>query len=465
MTTEELVNVLANHRTIGKAPRKELEWIATHGELRHHQPGEVVANPKESVDWLYIVLSGRLSHYTKRGTGRRKVMEWVGGDVTGVLPYSRLTKPPGETVVEEPTEAVSITRDDLPALIQNCYEVTAILVHVMTDRARRFTSTDMRDEKLISLGKLASGLAHELNNPASAAMRDAKSLAEAISATEEAARNLAVAGLTPSQLKELDAVRNLVLSSITQPIVSGLALADREEAIAGWLSDHHLDSVPAEELARTTVTIEALDKLASALHEDGLGAGLRWIAGGANVRFLTHDIDRATTRIHTLVASVKGFTHMDRAPVAEPVDIPKGLNDTVAILSGKTRSKSIAVTLNVAPGLPFIQGVGVEINQIWMNLIDNAIDAAPTNGHVEVAAAQEGKDVVVRVIDDGAGIPADIMGNIFDPFFTTKPIGEGTGLGLDIVRRIVQWHSGEIDVDSRPGRTEFRVKMPVSKRE
>jgi len=465
MPTEELVDILAHHRTIGKAPREELAWIAAHGILQQLQPGAIVASHTEVADALYIVLSGRLSHHVNRGAGRRKVMEWLGGDVTGVLPYSRMTTAPGDTIVDEVTEAFRISRDDLPALIRNCYEVTAILVHVMTDRARRFTSTDLRDEKLISLGKLASGLAHELNNPASAAMRSAKSLASALSEAEEAARNLAVAGLTSVQLKEFDRVRALLLTFTPQPHMSGLVLADREEAIGEWLGHHDLDGVPAEELARTAITIEVLDGLARTLHGDTLGAALRWIAGGANARSLAYDIDRAATRIHALVASVKGFTHMDRAPVAEPVDIPRGLDDTVAMLDGKARAKSVAITLTVAPDLPRIRGVGVEINQIWMNLIDNAIDAAPERGHLEVTATQAGTDVVVRVIDDGAGIPEDILENIFDPFFTTKPVGEGTGLGLDIVRRIVQWHSGEIEVHSRPGRTEFCVKMPVSARE
>jgi signal transduction histidine kinase len=220
--------------------------------------------------------------------------------------------------------------------------------------------------------------------------------------------------------------------------------------------------VPAEELARTTITIEVLDRLARTLQGDSLEAALRWIAGGANARSLAYDIERAVTRIHALVASVKGFTHMDQAPVATPVDVSRGLNDTVAILDGKARGKSVTITLTVTPDLPPIRGIGGEVNQVWMNLIDNAIDAAPDRGQVDVTAEQEGTCVVVRVIDDGAGIPTDIQERIFDPFFTTKPVGGGTGLGLDIVRRIVQWHNGEIEVISRPGRTEFCVKMPVA---
>jgi len=460
MTTEALVDLLASHRTLGQAPRDELAWIAAHGRLRHLQAGEVLALQTQVIHDLHIVLSGRISIHVDRGTGRRKVMEWHGGDVTGLLPYSRMKSPPGDTSADEATEVLTISGDDLPALIRNCYEVTAILVHVMTDRARRFTSSDLRDEKMISLGKLASGLAHELNNPASAAMRDAKSLASALSVAEEAARALGAAGLTGTQLEELDAVRNICMANPQQRQASGLALADREEAIAEWLKAHDIASGPAEELARTPVTDEALDRLARVLKGKTLEAALRWIAGGCAAQSLVVNIERATTRIHGLVAAVKGFTHMDRAPVQEPVDIPKGLADTVAILDGKAGAKSVSITLNLEPDLPAMRGIGAEINQIWMNLIDNAIDAAPIRGHVTVTARHEGADVIVRVEDDGPGIPPDIKESIFEPFFTTKSVGSGTGLGLDIVRRVIDWHNGEIEVDSKPGRTEFRVRFP-----
>jgi len=462
MKTEELVDLLALHRTIGKAPREELVWIAEHGTLRYLQQGEIVSRQTQVVDGLHILLTGRLSIYMSRGTGLRKVMEWQAGDVTGILPYSRMTTPPGDTVVEEPTVAVTIHRDDLPEMIRRCYEVTSMLVHVMTDRARRFTSTDLRDEKMLSLGKLAAGFAHEVNNPASAALRDAKSLASALAAAEEAARTLFASGLTGAQLAELDALWNMFKTRTTQQPISGLALADLEDAVAVWLKAHSLSEELAEELARTPATTGDLDRLARVLTGATLKAALRWIACAFAVRSLVTDIERSAARIHTLVAAAKGFTHMDHAPVLESVEIAPGLADTVALLDGKARGKSVAITLNTSEDLPPIRGYTVEINQIWMNLIDNAIDAAPNQGHVSINAILEGADVVVTVVDDGPGIPPEIQQSIFDPFFTTKPVGEGTGLGLDIVRRVIQWHNGDIKVDSRPGRTEFRVRLPVA---
>lgn len=461
MTIEELVDRLATHRTIGRAPREELTWIAKHGTLSHFPQGALVVRQGEVVEGMYILLSGKMSISLPRGTRQRKVMEWQAGDVTGILPYSRMLTPPGNSVVEEPIEAVALTRSDLPGLISNCHEVTSMLVHVMIDRARRFTSADLRDEKMISLGKLAAGLAHELNNPASAAMRDAKSLTTALTAAEKAARALGSAGLTAAQLAELDAVHGVCMNNAAALAISGMALADREEEITAWLHSHGADTSLAGDLARTSITNETLNRLSSTLTGTSLTSGLRWIAAGCAARSLTTDIERAVTRVHALVTAVKGFTHMDRAPDQGPVDIPAGLADTIALLSGKAKSKSLVITLTPEPGLPHAYGLNAEINQIWMNLIDNAIDAAPVNGHVTVTAAHEGPAVVVSVIDDGPGIPADVRENIFDPFFTTKSIGEGTGLGLDIVRRVVNWHNGDIEVASEPGRTEFRVRLPA----
>jgi signal transduction histidine kinase len=189
---------------------------------------------------------------------------------------------------------------------------------------------------------------------------------------------------------------------------------------------------------------------------------LRWTAAGCSVRTLASEIHEAGTRIAGLVLAIKGFTHMDRAEVAEPVDLKLGLSNTVAVLKAKARSKAAAVVVNVEPDLPPVRGFVGELNQIWANLIDNALDAVPNPGRVEVLANREGQRVVVRIIDNGSGIPAEIRERIFDPFFTTKPVGQGTGLGLDIVRRLVRHNDGEIAVESQPGRTEFRVVLPTA---
>jgi signal transduction histidine kinase len=460
VATDDMIKRLADHRTVGNVPRSELEWLAAHGTPVRYEKGHIVLHLGEVVESMIVMFSGKLSIYVPVGGAQLRIMEWGPGDVTGNLPYSRLTTAPGDTHVEETIEGLALPRSEFPGLILHCHEITSHLVHVMLDRARRFTSADLRNEKMFSLGKLAAGLAHELNNPASAAMRDAKALTEALTMTENAARALSSGGLSEAQLADIYNLKSLCATAMGSP-VSGLALADREEEISSWLAVHGTDTAVSAELARIGITDQTLNHLASILSQEMLGPALGWIATGCTARLLAANIELAATRIHSLVSAVKGFTHMDRAPDIGPVNISAGLADTISLLGGKAKNKSIKITLTSDPGLPPAYGLSAEINQIWMNIIDNAIDAAPNNGHVIVTASHDDHTVVVRINDDGPGIPKEDIGSIFDPFFTTKSIGEGTGLGLDIVRRIITWHNGEIDVTSRPGKTVFQVKLPA----
>ena len=461
MTTGELIEELKSHRTIGSAPREELAWIAENGELREYAQGEIVSRESEAVSGMYIVLGGCMTFYMKRGSGVRRVFDSRAGDVSGLLPFSRMTTPPGTTIVEEPARVITIRRDDLPEMIRHCYEITAILVHQMIDRARVFTSNDLRDEKMISLGKLAAGFAHEVNNPASAALRDATTLGATMGAVEASTRSMWRSHFTEAQMGALETLWSRCTGAASRTPPSGLALADREDDMSAWLEARGVDPALAGELARTPVTTDDLEKFALAVAPPQLDAGLHWVAAQASARSLVTDIERAARRIHTLVTAAKGFTHMDRAPDAEQIELHPGLRDTVALLEGRAKSRGVSITLNIPDDLPPIRGRVVEINQVWMNLIDNAIDAAPEEGHVVVTASHEGADVVVSVVDDGPGVPAELRESIFDPFFTTKPVGKGTGLGLDIARRVVLWHNGQITLDSHPGRTEFRVRLPL----
>jgi signal transduction histidine kinase len=301
-----------------------------------------------------------------------------------------------------------------------------------------------------------------LNNPASAIERSAALLKDRLKESEAAARELGVARLTESQLAMVDGVREACAAARERGVRSLIEEAEREEAMADWLADHGLQSALAETLADSAITLEALNQLAGAAEGPQLNAVLRWAAAGSAVRGLASEIQDSAARISGLVTAVKGFTHMDQAMVAEPVDLLKGLSDTVAVLKAKARAKSVAVAVEAEPGLPRVRGFAGELNQIWANLIDNALDAVPDSGRIEVLANRDGEHVVVRVVDNGSGIPAKIRERIFDPFFTTKPPGKGTGLGLDIVRRLVRHNDGEIEVDSQAGHTEFRVMLPLA---
>jgi signal transduction histidine kinase len=452
---------LREHKTLQQVPDAELTWLIDHGSITTYGVGDLIWLRTTPIDSLHIVLAGHIAIFVDRGGGRRKVMEWHGGDVTGLLPYSRLTIPPGDTVVVEPTEGLTVHKEHFPEMIRECPVLTATLVHLMLDRARLFNASDLHDEKMVSLGRLAAGLAHELNNPASAAARSAKLLGDELREADSAARALGALALSDEQRRAIERVRDLCLDAPPQSIRSPLEQADREEQIEEWLADHDADVAAAGPLAATAVSADALDQLARIVEGEHLNVALRWIATGCATRALASDIEKASTRVHHLVSAVKGFTYMDRASVPEAVDLGRGLADTVAVLAAKARDKSVAVALRVEPDLPPVRGFGGELNQVWANLIDNALDAVSESGHVEVGARREPGWVVVTVVDDGGGIPPEVNAHIFDPFFTTKPVGHGTGLGLDIARRLVRRHGGEIVVASRPGRTEFRVSLPA----
>jgi signal transduction histidine kinase len=466
--TPDLIDRLAEHRTMSRAPRKELEWLVAHGKVRKFEPGDFMVRKGVTVVetgmGLEILLAGHFAIYVDRGAGPRKVMEWQAGDVSGVMPFSRMTTAPGDSIIDIPLESLSIDPSHFPEMIRECPVVTEICVHIMLDRARVFNSSDWQDEKMVSLGKLAAGLAHELNNPASAVARSAKLLAETMNESDRAARMLGLAHLSEDQLVAIDRVRAECQHNDKVISRSPLERADREDEIADWLHDHGADGSAVAALAETAVTIEDLDQLAQKIQGDALDAALDWVAAGCAVRTLGSEIEKASSRIYELVAAVKSFTHLDRARAPEAIDLERGLRDALMVLGHKARSKSVSVNIDVAPNVPRVRALGGELNQIWANLIDNAIDAVDPAGHVTIRIAPNGdnRSVVVRIIDDGPGIPADIKERIFDPFFTTKEPGKGTGMGLEIVRRIVRGHGGDIEVESRPGHTEFRVSLPVS---
>jgi signal transduction histidine kinase len=465
MTVPDLVALLASHRIAGSAPRAELEWVAARANLRAFEAGEVILRRGATDDEVrgvgcFIVLSGVISAFTDRGAGPKRVYDWHAGDVTGFLPYSRVNLSFASGIGMEAGEFINLDRKYFPELVHECPVFTTALVHVMLDRARTFTSADLQDEKMISLGKLSAGLAHELNNPASAAARSARVLEESLAELVDASHARGAANLSSDQLGAVESFR-ATCALAARRSESPLDRADREDAVTEWLAAHGADGGAAAALVDFGATVPTLAALEKQIGAGALPVAVRWVAADFLARTLVADVQKASSRVHALVESVKRFTYMDRAEAIEPVDIVQGLKDTVSVLRAKASSKNATLTLDTPVGLAAVLAVGGELNQVWSNLIDNALDAVGTGGVVTVSAATISGRVTVTVVDDGPGVPPDLQKRIFDPFFTTKPVGQGTGLGLDIAQRLVRRHNGEIGLSSEQGRTEFRVSFPV----
>ena len=441
-------------------PRDQLAWLVETGHVETLEPGVVLTPSTGPVKGLFVVLEGHLLIRVDRGSGPRIVMEWHGGDVTGMLPYSRIKGPPGDVTAEERTTVLVVPAADLPRLIHECDELTTVLVHVMVDRARVFKSSELLDEKMASLGRLAAGLAHELNNPASAVERSAKTLVAELGVLEDATKKFCALNLSDEECLILTG--SPADGGSARPTLSPIERADRLDEIDSWLSSHDLPGIDADPLLESGIRLAALDRLVSLVGREKAGIVLAHMASAQAVRQLATEIETAASRIHSLVAAVKGFTYVNQQSTLQPIAIGRGLSDTVTVLRSKARAKSVAVDVVVPADLPAVDGYGGELNQVWANLLDNAIDATP-GGHVRVDASTDADHVVVRVTDDGPGIPEGIRNRIFDPFFTTKDVGQGTGLGLDIARRIIQRHQGTIDLHTSSSGTEFCVTLPVSK--
>ena len=285
-------------------------------------------------------------------------MEWHGGDVSGVLPYSRLTTAIGNGIALEDGEIMLVGREHFPEMIRECPVVTAILVHVMLDRTRVFTSSDLQDEKMLSLGKLAAGLAHELNNPASAAARGAKLLEEGLHEGFATSRALGAARLSDAQMAALERFRTTCAFSAAAGVRAPLEQADQQDAVGAWLEEHDADASTSASLVEAGVTVPMLEQLSTVLEPSVLALAVRWIAADCSTRTLLSDVQKAATRMYELVASVKRFTYMDRSAVPEPVDVAQALRDTIAVIRPKVRSSEADLQLDVPDGLPPVRAFG-----------------------------------------------------------------------------------------------------------
>jgi len=450
---------LLHFPTFADLPDDQLDWFISHSDELHLKPGDTYLRVGSPADAMFVILEGQLQVKGELN-GETVAFELEPGDVTGVLPFSRMKQfsVGGRALTE--SHALKFPASLFPDLVQKMPVLTQRLVGLMSDRIRETTRMEQQRDRLASLGKLSAGLAHELNNPASAATRATSQLRKMLTKIRTASQELGRRVLTPEQKSEIEKME----ASFTQTDVvppDPLTISDLVDQIDSLLRSHGQNDLwmLAAGLARRNIKPEVVESLFSKLDGDTARAALVRISASVEIASLLHEIESATSRISDLVGAIKEYTHMDQAPV-QNVDVVKSLETTLTILNHKLK-QGVVVQRDYQRVPLLVNSFGSELNQVWTNIIDNAIDAMHGKGELRVRTYRDDGCVVVEIGDNGPGIPEEVQAHIFEPFFTTKGVGEGTGLGLDTVQRIVKKHRGNIQVSSKPGDTRFQVWLPL----
>jgi signal transduction histidine kinase len=450
-----------------KLTDEQMQELASAGSFIYSESGETLFDAGAPADFLWVLLDGELE-LSRNISGQKMILMtttrkgvYAGGfraygNTTGVG-YRATTR----TV--QPSRLFRLPAPELARLLVAWFPMGKHLLDGLYQTVESIDATVRQRESLVALGTIAAGLAHELNNPASAAVRCSDELRSTMGAMQESLLHLSDGGLSHDQLQAIFALQDqVVATSREKPTLDPLDVADREDEMTSWLQDRSLEDgwALAPTLVAAGFDLDWLEQASRELGETALAPGLRWINCSLNASALLDQLDDATKRISALVRAVKEYSYMDRAPVQE-IDLHEGIENTLVMLGHKLK-QGIDVVRDYDPALPHIEAYGSELNQVWLNLVDNAVDAAGGSGQIWIRTAADGDRVMVEIGDHGPGVPEDIQRRIFDPFFTTKEPGKGTGLGLDISRRIVvERHGGELSLESTPGDTRFVIRLPL----
>jgi len=446
--------------TFAGLPDDQLDWFISQSQEIVLKAGDTFLQQGAPAVAMVVVLDGEQQMRGALG-GEAVTISLKPGDISGLLPFSRMKVSVMTGRAATDGRILKFPSAQFPELVQKMPELAQRLVGLMSDRIRETTRLEQQQDRLASLGKLSAGLAHELNNPASAAKRATSLLREALHRIKESVQELSKHDLTAAQKSEIEKLEASFLQPDETPLDT-LAVTDLEDQIDSLLRSHGQNDLwqLAADLARRGVKPEVLESLFATLDAEVARAALVRIAASVEIANLLIEIESSTSRISDLVRAIKEYTYMDQS-TAQNVDIVKGLENTLTIMNHKLK-RGVTVQRQYEKIPLLVNSFGSELNQVWTNIIDNAVDAMGGKGELRVRTYRDDSCVVVEIGDNGPGISPEIKAHIFEPFFTTKGVGEGTGLGLDTVMRIVKKHRGTIQVSSKPGDTRFQVFLPLA---
>ncbi|HEY2040295.1 MAG TPA: ATP-binding protein [Edaphobacter sp.] len=461
----EIIAALRTIPALDGLTEEEYRWFAINGTERVGDDGAMVFTEGTPCDRMVFILKGEV-HVRRHNAGSMAL--WIGraGQMTAKLPFSRMKVYGGDAYLVGAGWSLDVHEDLFPEMLKAIPSMTQRCVSTMMDRVREVTRMEQQAEKLAALGKLAANLAHELNNPASAAQRSASSLFSELRQYGDQKYRLGNLCLSDTQTSQYRSWVARTRSALTElEAQSGgssdaLAISDREVDLLSWLESHNISNpwAIAPSLAETGIASSQLDELASLVTSEALPVAVATFASSLRVERMAETVVNSTVRIFDLIRAIKDYSYMDQAPIQD-IDLAQSLENTLAMF--KSRLQNVKVITDFDPALPPVAGYGRELNQVWTALIENALDAMKDHGTLRVCARLQGQMAFIEVWDTGPGIDPDLKSRIFEPFYTTKAPGRGLGLGLDTAQRILERHSGYILVESKPGETCFQVRLPL----
>lgn len=448
-------------------PDEHLQWILDRATYEEFEDGALLSKTGDTIDFLWLIAEGRGRFYLD--VNGKQVFYFTfendesTGGVGGLLPYSRMKSAPGYTYAEGKLRSYMLHKKYFQELEQLNPDLIQRLIGYMTERARTFATQQLQHEKVNALGQLAAGIAHELNNPAAAINRIASELNKRLRCNYEFTERMLLDNVTAQQVREIVKLVDEKQKQNGSVKLTPLKRIEQEDALIDWMQQNGMEAKPsiAEAFAGAGYSTDDLEKIRTIAGEKAMKNLINWLENLVVSQTVIKDLNEASTRISTLVGAIRSHVHMDRTNEKQPSDLHTDIENTLTLLGHKLRAKNITVKKNFLSDMPQVPVYVGEMNQVWTNLIDNAIQAMSNKGELTIETSIDNNVAKVKITDTGHGIPKEIQSKIFDPFFTTKKVGEGTGIGLDLVRRIITRHNGEIKLTSEPGKTEFTICLPL----